>query len=401
MTGNGQHNITVLAINSGSSSLKCGLYRDQESEQHVFLSAAIEGLGSPQGKLRVKDGQGRVLAEESKSLPTQKAALAWGIDRLASLGKSSFSKSGPDAIGHRIVHGGPLLLEHQRITPSVIETLKKSIHFAPLHIPPALELIGHVQELYPEIPQFACFDTVFHRTMPEVASHFALPQNLWREGVRRYGFHGLSYESIVRLLKDDLKARTVVAHLGNGSSLAALKDGLSVDTSMGLTPTGGIPMSTRSGDLDPGVLLYLMRVSKLDSGRLESLLNHQSGLAALSEGTSDMRSLEAAADRGDPSASLAIEIFARGIRKTIAAYAAVLEGLDLVVFTAGIGENSASVRALCCRGLGFLGIELDAARNAHGEGVISTAESRCLVRVVSTDEDGQIARHTRRLFSIP
>ncbi len=406
MTENGQRNITVLAINSGSSSLKCGLYRDQENEQRVFLSAAIEGLGSPQGKLRVKDGQGRVVAEESKSLPTQnaalatqKAALTWGIDRLASLSQSSLSQSGPDAIGHRIVHGGPLLLEHQRITPSVIETLKKSTHFAPLHIPPALELIGHMREIYPETPQFACFDTVFHRTMPEVASHFALPQNLWHEGVRRYGFHGLSYESIVRLLKNDLKARTVVAHLGNGSSLAALKDGLSVDTSMGLTPTGGIPMSTRSGDLDPGVVLYLMRQLKLDSDRLESLLNHQSGLAALSGGTSDMRSLETAAGGGDRDASLAIEIFARDIRKTIAAYASVLEGLDLVVFTGGIGENSAKVRALCCRGLGFLGIELDAAQNGEGKGVISTAESRCLVRVVSTDEDGQIARHTRRLFS--
>jgi acetate kinase len=399
MTGNDRHEITVLAVNSGSSSLKCGLYRGVEREQHIFLSAVIESLGSPESQLQVEDGRGRVLAKESKSLPLGSAALAWGIDRLVSLGKSK-----PDAIGHRIVHGGPLLLEHQRITPAVIETLEKSIHFAPLHIPPALALIRHVAELYPEIPQFACFDTAFHRTMPEVASHFALPQNLWSEGVRRYGFHGLSYESIVRLLENDLAPRTVVAHLGNGCSLAALKDGLSVDTSMGFTPTGGIPMGTRSGDLDPGVLLYLMRLPKLDTDRgvadrLESLLNHQSGLAALSGGMSDMRDLEAAAGAGNGSASLAIEIFARSIGKTIAAYAAVLGGLDLVVFTGGIGENSERVRALSCGPLGFLGIALDPKRNAHGKGQISTEASHCLVRVVPTDEDGQIARHTRRLYT--
>ena len=237
--------------------------------------------------------------------------------------------------------------------------------------------------------------------MPEVASHFALPQSLWSEGVRRYGFHGLSYESIVRLLENDLQPRTVVAHLGNGSSLAALKDGLSVDTSMGFTPTGGIPMSTRSGDLDPGVLLYLMRQPKLDTDgdRLESLLNHQSGLAALSGGVSDMRGLEAAAGAGDGSASLAIEIFARSIRKTIAAYAAVLGGSTWWCLP-GVLERTAKEFALfAVDRLGFLGIELDPARNAHGEGVISTAASRCLVRVVPTDEDGQIARHTRRLFS--
>jgi acetate kinase len=399
MTGNDQHDVTVLAINSGSSSLKCGLYRGVEKQQQVLLSAVIGSLGSPESQLQVKDGHGRVLTEESKSLPSPSAALAWGIDRLVSLGKTQ-----PDAIGHRIVHGGPLLLEHQRITPSVIETLEKSTHFAPLHIPPALDLIRHVTDLYPEMPQFACFDTVFHRTMPEAASHFALPQSLWSEGVRRYGFHGLSYESIVRLLESGLRPRTVVAHLGNGSSLAALKDGLSVDTSMGFTPTGGIPMGTRSGDLDPGVLLYLMRRPKLDTDRtaadrLESLLNHQSGLAGLSGGVSDMRALEAAADAGDGRASLAIEIFSRSIAKTIAAYSAVLGGLDLVVFTAGIGENSERVRALSCDRLGFLGIALDPERNAHGEDVISTAASRCLVRVVPTDEDGQIARHTRRLYT--
>jgi acetate kinase len=398
MTDNQRDNMTVLAINSGSSSLKCGLYRGEEDR--VFLSAAVESLGSPQSELHVKDGDGRALATEHKPLSSPGAALAWGIDRLVSLGKIR-----PDAIGHRIVHGGPLLLEHQRITPPVIETLEKSIHFAPLHIPPALELIRHVKELYPEIPQFACFDTAFHRTLPEAASHFALPQSLWSQGVRRYGFHGLSYESIVRLLGDDLRPRTVVAHLGNGSSLVALQDGLSVDTSMGFTPTGGIPMGTRSGDLDPGLLLYLLRLPEfhtdpLNTDHLEGLLNHASGLAALSGGTSDMRTLEAASSRGDLSASLAIEIFARSVAKTIASYAAVLGGLDLVVFTAGIGENSERIRALTCDQLGFLGIALDPARNTHGERVISTAAASCMVRVVPTDEDGQIARHTRRLFSI-
>jgi acetate kinase len=385
-------NLTVLAVNSGSSSLKCGVYRGVDP-QHVLLSAVIESLDAPESRLRVKDGDGRVLAEESRSLSSRSAALAWGIDRLAGL-----SKTQPAAIGHRIVHGGPLLIEHQRITPSVIETLEKSTHFAPLHIPPALALIRHATELYPGIAQFACFDTAFHRTMPEVASHFALPQSLWSQGVRRYGFHGLSYESIVRLLAHNLEPRTVVAHLGNGSSLAALKDGLSVDTSMGFTPTGGIPMSTRTGDLDPGVLLYLLRLPETNCDRLESLLNHSSGLAALSGGVSDMRALESAASTGDPGALLAIEIFARSIGKTIAAYAAVLGGLDLVVFTGGIGENSSRVRALACDRLGFLGIALDPALNAHGAGVISASSSPCTVRVIATDEDGQIARHTARLY---
>jgi acetate kinase len=393
MSGNQPHPVAVLAVNSGSSSLKCGLYRGEEP---AFLSAAVENLGAAESTLRIRDAHGRILAEESRSLSSPRDALSWGVDRLVSLGKTQ-----PDAIGHRIVHGGPELLEHQRITPSVIEALEKAIHFAPLHIPAALTLIHHMGEIFPKTPQFACFDTTFHRTMPEVASRFALPQSLWNQGVRRYGFHGLSYESIVRILGSDLQPRTVVAHLGNGSSLAALKDGRSVDTSMGLTPTGGIPMGTRSGDLDPGVLLYLMRLPNFDSNRLEALLNHESGLSALSGGVSDMRNLEKASSAGDHNASLAIEIFARSIRKTIAAYAAVLGGLDLLVFTGGIGEHSQKVRALACDQLGFLGVELDSGRSALEEGLISTAESRCEVRVVPTDEDGQIARHTLRLFSIP
>lgn len=421
----------ILAINAGSSSLKFGLYAPGSAssspnapDETRILDGQADGIGRASSKIELKDAACRTLRSESVNFHSQDEALTLAAQWLA-----EYSNSKPVAIGHRIVHGGPRLTTHQRITPAVIDDLRACVHFAPLHIPAALALIASTEKLFPGVPQFACFDTAFHTTMPESAAHFPLPQNLYDEGIRRYGFHGLSYESIVRQLDKDLPPRTVVAHLGNGASLCAIKDGRSIDTSMGLTPTGGVPMATRSGDLDPGVLLYLLRVKKFGADSLEKLLNHDSGLIALSVGKSDMRDLESAAASGDAKSQLAIEIFCTAIRKTIAAYAAALAGLDLLVFTGGIGEHAAPVRAKICEGLSFLGVTIDPAANlasstntdasataagnaadpatsasANASGnprdssIISTPSSAIQVRVIVAQEDAQIALHSRSLL---
>lgn len=389
------HEPVILVINSGSSSLKFGLYANQDGEEHPLVEGEAEGIGQSNGKLELRHSNGRVLRSEGAAFASQADAL----DRAAQwLGERSFGA--PAAIGHRVVHGGPRLVAHQAITSAVLKKLKDSVHFAPLHIPLSLELIRAAQERYPKVPQFACFDTAFHNTMPEEAARFALPDELFAEGIRRYGFHGLSYESIVHQLRlaGNLPTRTIVAHLGNGASLAAIKNGRSVDMTMGLTPTGGIPMATRTGDLDPGVILYLQRVKGADADSLERLLNRDSGLTALSGGKSDMRDLQAAAAKGDSRARLAIEIFCRSIRKVIAAYATVLGGADLVVFTGGIGEHSSQVRANVCDGLGILGILIDSGRNQRNERTISADNSNVQVAVVPSEEDRQIARHCRSMI---
>jgi acetate kinase len=370
-------NESILVLNSGSSSLKFGLYAECDGEHAVLLDGLADGIGRSSGKFELKDAEGRMLRSENLPLASPDQALNHAAKWLQEV-----SSGRPCAVGHRVVHGGPNLTAHQRITPGVIEELQKCVHFAPLHIPLALRLIEKAEQAYPDIPQFACFDTAFHSTIPEAAARFPLPGELFHEGIRRYGFHGLSYESIIHQLGNSLPDRTVIAHLGSGASLAAVKGGRSVDTTMGLTPTGGIPMATRSGDLDPGVLLYLLRVKKMDADSLETLVNHNSGLMALSGGTGDMRDLEAAASRGDGDAQLAIECFCAAIRKVIAAYAAVLGGLDMLVFTGGIGEHSARVRIGVCSNLDFLGITADAKK--HGGAT---------VRVLPSQEDLQIARH--------
>jgi acetate kinase len=265
-------------------------------------------------------------------------------------------------------------------------------------MPVALELIEKTAKTYPSVPQFACFDTAFHKNLPEVASRFPLPRQLFDEGIHRYGFHGISYESLVYQLGRGLPSRTVMAHLGNGASLAAVKDGKSVDTSMGLTPTGGIVMATRSGDLDPGVLLYLVRTRHMDADSLEKLLNKDSGLAALSNGNADMRALEAAVAKGDQAAKLAIQVFCRSICKMVAAYAAVLGGIDMLVFAGGIGEHSARVREDVCRDLSFLGVSVDDNSNRSNASDISGADSRVRVRIIPSQEDFQIARHCRAMM---
>lgn len=276
--------------------------------------------------------------------------------------------------------------------------LKELVPLAPLHLPSQISIIEELGKRRPALPQVACFDTSFHRHMPEVARRFALPRNLWDQGVRRYGFHGLSYEFVVNKLGSDLGSRAIIAHLGNGASMVALKDGLPVDTSMGLTPTGGFIMGTRSGDLDPGVLLYLLRLG-WTANKLETALDRESGLAGVSALTSDMKTLLERRST-DANAAQAVDMFCYQVRKFVGAFAAVLEGLETLVFTGGIGERASEVRSQIAGGLKHLGIVLDEKKNSVHAAVISTSQSSCVVRVVETDEDLMIARHTRRLAGV-
>ena len=376
----------VLAVNSGSSSLKFGLYRTPKSscEPELLLAGGASGIGHSNGRLQVEDASGKKLLDEAYTLQSQGQALKEVLGQIDRLGHGK-----PVAIGHRVVHGGPHLRDHQAITPELVEKLEAATQFAPIHIPAAIKLIRETEKLLPEARQYACFDTAFHSTMPEKARHFPLPQRLYDLGIERYGFHGLSYESIVNRLVSEFGAsipeRVVCAHLGSGASLVALRKGKSIDTSMGMTPVGGIPMATRSGDFDPGVVLFLMRTEQLSADALESLLNHDSGLGALSGGESDMRLLEDCAAKGDAKAQLAIDVFVHAVRKMIGAYAAELGGLDLLVFTGGIGEHDATMRNRICEGLAFLGI---------GSGA---AAQSAKVRAMTSEEELQIARITCRL----
>ena len=304
----------------------------------------------------------------------------------------------PAAIGHRIVHGGPTLRQHCLIDDAVLRQLEAAAAFAPLHTPAALSVIRFAQEHFPGLPQAACFDTAFHAGLPEVARVLPIPKELQSRGIQRYGFHGLSCESIVHQLADDLPKRLIIAHLGNGASVTAVKGGKSIDTSMGLTPTGGVIMGTRSGDLDPGILVYLMREMKLDAVMLEELVDHRSGLLGISDVASDMRRLHQAAS-ASADARLAIEMFCYSVRKQLAAMIAALDGVDLIVFTGGIGENDPETRALICRGLSWIGVSLDEARNRSANNPISGPASRCTVLVLGSQEDEQIARHTLALLS--
>jgi len=382
----------ILAVNSGSSTLKFGLFAKNGGEERMLVKGGADGIGQDSGTLEVVDGDGKTLISGSEKHDSQTDALS---HITASLKRLGFPE--PVAVGHRIVHGGPRLRDHTRITPDVLVTLEASVHFAPVHIPTSVALIRGTEEIYPDLPQFACFDTAFHKTMPEKAYHYPLPGKYLEQGVQRYGFHGLSYASIVHQLGAELKPRTVVAHLGNGASLAALRDGRSIDTSMGLTPTGGIPMSTRTGDLDPGVLLYIRRTEGLSGDALENLLNHESGLAALG-GTSDMRELLKAEANGDARAALAIEIFCTAIAKTVASFAISLGGLEMLVFAGGIGERSAQIRANVCARLSILGVDLAEERNAASEPIISSDASRVAVRIVPAQEEVQMAREIRALL---
>ena len=365
----------ILALNSGSSSLKFGLFYRGASDEEPLLTGSAEGIGRGNGTLNIRSSDGKSLVQRESFLESQSDALG----ALATAIREHLHAA-PVAVGHRVVHGGPKLRTHQLITPQVLDQLRSATHFAPLHIPQALALIASAQPIFPSAAHYACFDDAFHRTIPEVASHLPLPQRYFDGGIRRYGFHGLSYESLVHHFGTQIPERAIFAHLGNGASLCALRNGVSVDTTMGLTPTGGIPMGTRSGDLDPGVVLYLIRNEKLGADELEDLLNHQSGLLALSSGESDVKALEERARSNDRRSALALDIFAVSVRKVIGAYIALLGGVDLLVFTGGIGEHSEHIRSAATNGLEFLGL---------------TPEK---IQVVPTQEEQQIARRCRTMI---
>ena len=377
----------VLVLNSGSSSLKFGLYRVSGSRTEELLSGAAEAIGDANGKFHAQDSRGSILTCNTASVPNLQDALV----RIGSLLHGSRLPA-PVAIGHRIVHGGPKLRQHCQIDESVMQQLEYAASFAPLHAPAALSVIRFAQQHFAGLPQVACFDTTFHAAMPDVARVLPIPRDLQSLGIQRYGFHGLSCESIVQQLVGCLPERLIIAHLGNGSSITAVRNGKSIDTSMGLTPSGGVIMSSRSGDLDPGVLIYLMREQNFDAAMLEDLIDHRSGLMGISGVGSDMRRLHDAAS-SNPDARLAIDMFCYSVRKQIAAMMAALGGVDLVVFTGGIGENDSKVRASICAGLSWAGVSLDAVENRARHSPVRNA-TVAQVLVLPSQEDGQIARHT-------
>jgi acetate kinase len=387
----------VLTINTGSSSLKASLYEAGAAESRR-LELEADRIGRAGSRVRVTDGAGAVLDDEPLALPHFEAALAALFGWLRDRGQTE----PPDVVGHRVVHGGRRHRAPQRITPSLLVDLRALVPLAPEHLPQSLTAIGAVERAYPGMVQVACFDTAFHRDMPAVAQRYPLPRELGDAGVIRYGFHGLSYEYLVEQLRalDGERAggRAVLAHLGNGASMAAVRNGGPVDTTMGFTPTGGLVMGTRSGDLDPGVLLYLLQERGVKSAAmLGELVNRQAGMLGVSTTSGDMRDL-LAREATDPRAGEAVDLFCYQARKFVGALAAALGGLDTLVFSAGIGEHAAPVRARIAAGLEFLGVELDPGRNAAHAPVISREGSRVAVRVIPTDEDRMIARHTARLL---
>ena len=382
---------TILTVNSGSSSLKFRLYEMGAGE--VLLSkGAAEGIDQGPGRLWLQDADGSMVLDE----PLADVGHAAAVDRtMAALASGDLPSI--EAIGHRVVHGGPNQSAPVRVTDELLADLDGHIAWAPNHMPAALRAIRALRAADPVMPQVACFDTAFHAVMPEVARRLPLPRPLFDQGVRKYGFHGLSYESVFAELGPRAAGRTVAAHLGNGASMVACLDGRPVDTTMGMSPLGGFMMGTRSGDLDPGVVVYLGSRHVYAMDEVESLLAERSGLLGVSGETADMEQLLALCDAGHAAANQAVDMFCYQARRAVGSLAAALGGLDHLVFTAGIGENAPAVRANICRGLAHLGVVLDDDRNAVSADVISAAGSRCDVLVVHTREDLMIARHTHAL----
>jgi acetate kinase len=385
---------TVLVLNAGSSSLKFATYAlGAGGALAAGLRGQLEGIGT-RPRLRAGDGEGRSVVDETFA-PTEVSTHREALGRLESVLERQPGTSELRAVGHRVVHGGMHHTAPARVTEALLAELESLIPLAPLHQPASLEGIRALSTLQPELPQVACFDTAFHQGMPELAKRFALPEALYQQGIRRYGFHGLSYAFISQHLAETQPAlaqgRVVVAHLGNGASLCALQGGVSVDTTMSFSVLDGLPMGTRCGAVDPGVLLYLLETKRLSVRELEALLYHQAGLQGLSGESSDMRDLLSSAS---PGARLAVEYFGYRVARELGALAAVLGGLEGLVFTAGIGENAAGVRARVVERSAWLGLALDAEANARNAECISSAASRVEVRVIPTDEELTIARQT-------
>jgi acetate kinase len=372
---------SILAVNSGSSSLKVTLFAlDDRLSRRATAANGVIGVDASGARANPRDfaeALDLVLQQVERQSPIELAA-----------------------VGHRIVHGGETHTQPERITPALLADLRSLDAIDPTHMPQALSLIDAVERRYPAVTQIACFDTAFHHTMRPVARQYPLPRSTWTAGARRYGFHGLSCESILEQLHaidpSAAAGRLLIAHLGNGASITAVRDGRSVDTSMGFSPTGGLMMGTRSGDLDPGVVIHLARTMGCTADALQRLVTQESGLRGVSGVSSDMREVLNRTDSSE--AREAVDLYCHTARKHLAALTAPLNGLDTLVFTAGIGQHAPAIRARICSGLEYLGIEIDPDANSASHAVISQPHSRVVVRVMQTDEDLVIAQHVRRLI---
>lgn len=383
----------VLVLNPGSSSIKFSMFEEDGTELRRLYEGELSGVGSSEAKVEFRDSSGTDLTGSSGAV--QAATMEQAID-IVERAVSLPTLPSVDAVGYRVVHPGPHLHGHQRVSPEVLARLREVAPFAPLHNPKDVQMIEEMQRRLPSVAHFVCFDTVFHETMPEEATTYALPQEVRNAGVRRYGFHGLSCESAVLRMRQTrvLPSRLIIAHLGSGCSITACVEGRSVENTMGLTPAGGVVMGTRPGDLDPGILLYLLRQSGVTVDAIESMMNHDCGLKALG-GINDMRELRSRAKQGDAQAALAIRIFCRSIVKAIGGLIA-LYGADAVVFTGGIGEHDAASRAEIARAFQPFGLELDEAINngqADQAQRITVTKSRMAAYVIHAEEDLMIARH--------
>ena len=388
--------ITILAVNTGSSSIKFSLYESGVREELLF-SGSLTRIGLKDGTFSVTDPQGRYIDCEKVEAADHAAACRQVFSWITQHGPGL-----PDAVGHRVVHGGPRHTAPEKVTPALLDSVAELVPYAPEHLPQALNAIRYATTELPGVFQVACFDTAFHSTMPPLAKLCPIPDEFRKQGVQRYGFHGLSYQYLLSQLQaegDPLarKGRVIFAHLGHGASMAAVLDGRGIETTMGFSPTGGLVMSTRTGDLDPGVILFLMQQGHLDVDGLRDMMNKKSGLLGVSGLSDDMRDL-LDAEAENPQAHLAVELFCYSARKHIGALTAALGGLDMIVFTGGIGLHSPKIRERICSGLGWLGVAIDPEKNLKPAGVISPDGSRVVVRVMETNEEVTIVRETRKVL---
>ena len=374
----------VLVLNAGSSSLRFTVF-DCAASPNRILFGKFDRIGSPKTSFTLKT----FASEQTERTDLPMASHVSGLEYLLKYLAGKNGLTGLRAVGHRVVHGGATYRHPQRVDHAMIAELRRLREFDPEHLPAEIALMELLAEKFPGTPQIACFDTAFHSAMPRVAKLLPIPRRYEAQGVQRYGFHGLSYEYL--LSQPGLNGRVILAHLGNGASMAAVRDGKPVDTTMAFTPAAGLLMSTRSGDIDPGLIAFLARNDQMTAAQFTRMVNHESGLLGISETSPDMRDL-LVRESADVRAAEAIALFCYQAKKWIGAYAAVLGGLDTLVFTGGIGENSAVIRARICDGLGFLGIELDEQQNAANAGTISPTASRAAVRIIRTDEEMVIAR---------
>ena len=389
----------VVALNAGSSSLRFALF-DVISEPVRILSGAIDRIGSAKATFTLERAAGQQAERGGIAAPDHVSGLDYLLKRLSeTAGPAGFA-----AVGHRLVHGGPRYRDPERVDGAMLVELRRISSFDPEHLPSEIALLEGVAATFPNVPQIACFDTAFHSAMPRVAGLLPIPRRYEAKGLRRYGFHGLSYAYLIQELErvagpKAANGRVILAHLGNGASMAAVRDGRGVDTTMALTPSSGLVMGTRAGDLDPGLISFLARSEQMTAEQFDHMINRESGLLGLSETSSDMRDL-LARESEDVRAEEAVALFCYQAKKCIGAYAAVLGGLDTLVFAGGIGENASPVRSRICQGFGFLGLELNESRNAAHANVISADASRVTVRIIRTDEESMIARSVCRVLGL-